>query len=90
MKKMTLTYFSVLVFVYLSNNLLHELDTAAANIYTLAGTGTNGYSGDGGPATLANFNFPFFITMSAAYPAYPAVYDASSSKSSDLYVTDTV
>jgi hypothetical protein len=30
----------------------------AGDIYTVAGTGTDGFSGDGGPATSADLDFP--------------------------------
>ena len=34
---------------------------AAGHIYTVAGTGTQGFSGDGGPATGADLNFPYGV-----------------------------
>ena len=36
---------------------------AAGIVTTVAGTGAAGFSGDGGPATAANFNLPFRITF---------------------------
>jgi trimeric autotransporter adhesin len=38
----------------------------AGNIYTIAGTGTQGFSGDGGPATAARLNTPLRVTVDAA------------------------
>jgi uncharacterized protein (TIGR03437 family) len=35
-------------------------------IYTIAGLGIQGYGGDGGPALLAEFNFPTGVTVSGA------------------------
>jgi trimeric autotransporter adhesin len=35
----------------------------AGDIYTVAGTGTTGYSGDGGPATAANVGFPSAVAV---------------------------
>jgi len=35
----------------------------AGNIYTIAGDGTEGYSGDGGPATSAAFRGPWGVTV---------------------------
>ncbi len=35
----------------------------AGNIYTVAGTGTSGYSGDGGPAVAANVGFPSAVAV---------------------------
>jgi hypothetical protein len=38
----------------------------AGDIYTIAGDGTFGFSGDGGPATSAELNQPFGVTVDAA------------------------
>ena len=38
----------------------------AGGIYTVAGDGTLGYSGDGGPATSAELNYPVGVTVDAA------------------------
>jgi hypothetical protein len=38
----------------------------AGDIYTVAGDGTEGYTGDGGPATLAELNTPRAVTADAA------------------------
>jgi hypothetical protein len=36
------------------------------DIYTVAGNGTRGFSGDGGPATSAEFNYPVDVAMTGA------------------------
>ena len=38
----------------------------AGDIYTIAGNGTQGFSGDGGPATAAELNTPLRTTVDAA------------------------
>ena len=40
------------------NNHIREVVAATGNIRTVAGNGTNGFSGDGGPATSAELDFP--------------------------------
>jgi DNA-binding beta-propeller fold protein YncE len=47
--------------VYLAdtyNHRIRRIDLAAGTVTTIAGTGTAGFSGDGGPATAANLNAP--------------------------------
>ena len=47
------------------NNRVRKVDRYGM-ITTIAGTGTAGYSGDGGPATVADINQPFGITLDSA------------------------
>lgn len=49
-----------------SNNVIRRIDNTTGIISTFAGTGVVGYAGDGGPATLAEFNYPtgLFIDVS--------------------------
>jgi sugar lactone lactonase YvrE len=56
------------------NNVIRRVDAVSGIITTFAGTGTAGYSGDGGVSTLATMNAPMGV----------AVYNAS-----ELYVADT-
>ncbi len=44
--------------------------TPDGTITTFAGTGTAGYSGDGGPATVAELQFPYCITIDASSNIY--------------------
>jgi len=43
------------------NNLIREVVASTGNIQTVAGDGTAGFSGDGGPATRAQLDLPFGV-----------------------------
>jgi uncharacterized protein (TIGR03437 family) len=53
------------------NNRVRKVDSSGL-ISTLAGTGENGFSGDGGPATAAMLNFPWGLTTDATGSVYVA------------------
>ncbi len=55
-----------------SNNCVRKINTSGI-ISTVAGTGANGYTGDGGPATAATLNYPI---------------DAVVDTNGNLYITD--
>ena len=48
-----------------SNNRIRKVD-AGGTITTIAGTGVSGFSGDGGPATLARLSLPFGVAVDGA------------------------
>ncbi|MBI1313744.1 hypothetical protein GC176_20830 [bacterium] len=50
-------------FVEMQNNLVRKVDAKTGIISTVAGTGKQGFSGDGGPAIKATFNRPHSITL---------------------------
>src|SRR5882724_6879131 len=52
-----------------SNNRIRKIDTSG-NISTFAGSGIAGFSGDGGPATLAALNTPLGLGFDAAGNLY--------------------
>ena len=56
-----------------NNNRIRKINTSGI-ITTIAGTGTPGYGGDGGPATLAMINRPAGISLDAAGNLYIADY----------------
>ena len=61
------------------NHVVRRIDGKTLIITTFAGTGTQGYSGDNGPATAATLNHPrglFLETYQAT--TYPSVYVADS------------
>jgi sugar lactone lactonase YvrE len=53
------------------NNRIRKVDTSGL-ITTVAGNGTQGYSGDGGPATGAELNYPAGIALDASGNLYIA------------------
>lgn len=60
--------------IYISdsyNNVIRKIATSGV-ITTIAGNGTPGYGGDGGPAISAKLNFPFFIALDTAGSIYIA------------------
>ena len=46
--------------------MIRRVDAKTQIITAVAGTGTNGYSGDGGPATSAKLNVPWSVTADSA------------------------
>jgi len=54
------------------NNRIRKVAAATAIITTVAGNGTYGYSGDGGPATKAELNGPFGVALDASGNLYIA------------------
>ena len=57
------------------NNVIRMIAKSTGIITTIAGTGQNGYSGDGGPATSASFSSPNSIAIAAV--------------TGDVYIADT-
>ena len=55
-----------------SNQVIRKLDTASGIITTVAGTGTSGYTGDGGPASGARLNNPSGVAVDSAGALYIA------------------
>lgn len=52
-----------MLFVEMQNHLVRKVDAATGIITTIAGTGTPGFSGDGGLATKAQLNQPHSIVL---------------------------
>jgi DNA-binding beta-propeller fold protein YncE len=52
-----------MLFVEMQNHLVRKVDRATGIISTIAGNGTAGFSGDGGPATKAQLSQPHSITL---------------------------
>jgi trimeric autotransporter adhesin len=46
-----------------ANNRIRKIAPGGASITTVAGTGNSGYSGDGGPATIATLNAPTMVIL---------------------------
>ena len=54
-----------LLFVEMKNHLVRRVDRRSGTISTIAGSGTAGFSGDGGPAIAAQLNNPHSIALDA-------------------------
>ncbi|MCB4791286.1 MAG: carboxypeptidase regulatory-like domain-containing protein [Elusimicrobia bacterium] len=59
-------------------------------ISTFAGTGTQGYTGDGGPATSAQFYYPFGIAADTSGNVYISDYDTHSSVVRKINASGTI
>jgi sugar lactone lactonase YvrE len=59
------------------NSLVRVVNASTGNISVVAGTGANGYSGDGGPAVSARLSAPAGITLDAAGNLYIADFGNS-------------
>jgi hypothetical protein len=49
-----------------SNNLIRKVVAATSIISAIAGTGSSGYSGDGGLATSAELNYPVDVAVDSS------------------------
>jgi hypothetical protein len=58
-----------------SNNRIRKVTGSPGVITTIAGTGTSGYAGDGGPATTARLNYPSGVAVDTAFNIYIADSD---------------
>jgi sugar lactone lactonase YvrE len=56
------------------NNVIRRINTAGI-ITTVAGNGIAGFSGDGGPATMASLNFPYSVLPDTSGNFYIGDYD---------------
>ncbi|MCD6011753.1 MAG: hypothetical protein K0Q79_1615 [Flavipsychrobacter sp.] len=58
--------------IFIAESYFHRIRmvNASGYIYTIAGTGTSGYSGDGGPATAAELAFPAGIALDSCGNIY--------------------
>jgi hypothetical protein len=54
----------ILYFADVQNSAIRAIDLKTGIITTVAGTGVKGYSGDGGPAKEAKFDFPVGVSLS--------------------------
>ena len=55
-----------------NNNVIRMVAAGSGTITTIAGIGTQGYSGDGGPATIAELNTPWYLRVDASGNVYIA------------------
>lgn len=67
-----------LVFADCYNNVVRRVDAATGTIRTVAGTGAKGFSGDGGPATLASLHCPSGVSFDSSGNLY--VVDAANNR----------
>ena len=61
--------------MYLADNLsncIFKVEVSSGNITVVAGTGNGSFSGDGGPATAADLNWPFGVALDTSGNFYIA------------------
>ncbi len=68
----------------LAHNVVRQVDLVTGWISTVAGDGTLGYSGDGGPATEAQLNSPLGLAVDAAGQLFIAEIDNNAVRRVDL------
>jgi uncharacterized protein (TIGR03437 family) len=73
-----------------TNNRIRRIDLTTGVISTIAGIGSSGHSGDGGPAALAQISFPRGITANAAGKIFFAEYGTSTVRMIDNGVISTI
>jgi streptogramin lyase len=61
-----------MIFVEMKNHLIRRVDAKTGEISTIAGTGKQGFGGDDGPASKAQFNIPHSIALDAEDNIYVA------------------
>ncbi len=59
-------YLGNIYFADLNNNRIRRVTVSTGIITTIAGTGSSGYSGDNGPATSAELNYPQGVAVDSA------------------------
>jgi adhesin/invasin len=52
------------------NHRIRRIDATTRRISTIAGSGTKGFSGDGGPALAAELSFPSAVAVDASGRVY--------------------
>lgn len=59
-----------MLFVEMQNHVIRKVDRKSGEISTVAGDGTKGFSGDGGPATKARLNVPHSLCLDGGGAVY--------------------
>ena len=63
---MTISYSGNVYIADFDNNRIRKVTVSTGIITTIAGTGTNSYSGDNGPATSATLYWPSGVALDSA------------------------
>jgi sugar lactone lactonase YvrE len=67
------------------NSRIRRVDAKTGIITTVAGNGTNGYSGDGGPATSASLYYPFGVAVDTS--GNPLIADTNNNRIRRVHLT---
>ena len=66
MNSLTISYLGNVYIADTSNNRIRKVTVSTGIITTIAGTGTQSYSGDGGAATSATLGYPIGVALDSA------------------------